>query len=269
MAKANWTALPIVFVAAALVAGETLGFALPCFAVLWAWTLLLVILLTCIHVGCGLSCRVHLIAFMVGVALAWHSESERLSVEEYSKSMPPGGGAPVFLLKVEGDATCRIDRKGCRMASFNSWMNNVPVKVIAPLPDGVTVPKDGELWRCSGWLALRKNSESIFFARNRGNHNGERTIRFAEIDLIIRHNTPVRQYTGFVIPEFSALPLAVNQHESKLQRIGFEICFAIRNNSDRQCRHLAEQQKNSGKKKDFLFAFCTNPVDKKHCSIKK
>lgn len=165
MIKANWTALPIVLVAAALVAGETLGFSLSCFAGLWAWILLLVILLTCIHAGWVLPCGVHLLAFMVGVALAWHSESERLSVEEYSKSMPPGGGAPVFLLKVEGDATCRIDRKGCRMTSFNSWMNNVPVKVIAPLPDGVTVPKDGELWRCSGWLALRKNSASRYSRR--------------------------------------------------------------------------------------------------------
>ena len=165
MVKANWTALPMVFVAAALVAGETFGFALPCFAGLWAWTLLLVILLICIHAGWGVPCGARVIAFMVGAALAWHSEAERLSVEEYSKSMPPGGGAPVFLLKVEGDAACRIDRKGCRMTSFNSWMNNVPVKVIAPLSDGVPAPKDGEWWRCSGWLALRKNSGSRYSRR--------------------------------------------------------------------------------------------------------
>ena len=49
MTKANWTALPIVLVAATLVAGETLGFSLSCFAGLWAWTLLLAVLLT----GCG------------------------------------------------------------------------------------------------------------------------------------------------------------------------------------------------------------------------
>ena len=48
-----------------------------------------------------------LVAFMAGASLAWHSESERLSVEDYSKLMPQGGVAPVFLLKVEGDAICR------------------------------------------------------------------------------------------------------------------------------------------------------------------
>ena len=54
MIKANWTALPIVFVAAALVAGETLGFLLFGLAGLWAWALLAVVLLICIHVGWGL-----------------------------------------------------------------------------------------------------------------------------------------------------------------------------------------------------------------------
>ena len=165
MAKANWTALPMVLVATTLVAGEMFGFSLSCFAGLWAWSLLLVILLICIHVGWRLPCAIYLVAFMAGASLAWHSESERLSVEDYSKSMPQGGCAPVFLLKVEGDAICRGNRRGIRMVSFNSWMNNVPVKVVAPLPDEVTVPKDGELWRCSGWLALRKNSASRYSRR--------------------------------------------------------------------------------------------------------
>lgn len=165
MIKANWTALPIVLVAAALVAGETLGFSLSCFAGLWAWTLLLVILLTCVHAEWGLPCGVHLIAFAIGAALAWYSEFERLSVEEYSKAMPPGGGAPVFLLKVEGSAICRVDRGGNQMTSFDSHMKNVPIKVVAPLPDGMSVPEDGEVWRCSGWLALRKNSVSRYSRR--------------------------------------------------------------------------------------------------------
>ena len=165
MVKANWTALPIALVAAALVAGETFGFSLSCFAGLWAWTLLLVILLTCIHAGWGLLCGVHLIVFMLGAALAWHSENERMSVEEYSKSMPPEGGAPIYLLKVEGASICRVDRKGNRITSFNSHMKNVPIKVIAPLPDGTSLPKDGEVWRCSGWLALRKNSASRYSRR--------------------------------------------------------------------------------------------------------
>ena len=165
MAKANWTALPIVLVASALVAGEAFGFSLPRFAGLWVWTLLLAVLSICIHVEWRLPCGVHLIAFMIGVALAWHSEAERLSVEEYSKAMPPEGGSPMFLLKVEGDATCRVAKKGYLMTSFNSWMKNIPVKVMAPLPDGASAPKDGEVWRCSGWLTLRKNSASRYSRR--------------------------------------------------------------------------------------------------------
>ena len=165
MIKANWTALPIVFVAAALVAGETLGFLLSGLAGLWAWALLAVVLLICIHVGWGLPYAIYLIAFMAGVSLAWHSEAERLCVEEYSKTVSHGGGAPIFLLKVEGAAACSVNRKGNRIASFNSYMENVPIKVIAPLPDGKPLPEDGELWRCSGWLALRKNSASRYSRR--------------------------------------------------------------------------------------------------------
>ena len=165
MVKTNWTALPVVFAAAALVAGETFGFALPAFSGLWAWALLLAILSACIYAGWRLPYGFHLIAFMIGVSLAWRSESERLSVEEYSMAMRPGGGAPLFLLEVEGDATCRADRKGRSVASFDSWIGNIPVKVVAPLSEGMPVPEDGELWRCSGWLTLRRNSASRYSRR--------------------------------------------------------------------------------------------------------
>lgn len=165
MVRANWTALPVVMFAAALVAGEVFGFALHAFAGLWAWAALLTILLMSASLGWRVPRLTHLIVFCLGVTLAWRAEAHRISVDAYAKSMPEAGGAPEFLLKVEGEATCRKGKRGRRYASFNSNVGNVPVKVIAPLSEGDAVPADGELWRCRGWLALRKGSPSRYSRR--------------------------------------------------------------------------------------------------------
>jgi ComEC/Rec2-related protein len=165
MARANWTALPIVIFSALLVAGEALGFLLPVFASLWAWMGLFTVIAGCAFWGWGLSYGKFLVSFMLGVTLAWRSEFRRMSVEEYSRSRLSNGKAPVFLLKVEGDSVSWRGKNGCRKVKFNSRIENIPVKVNSPLPDGMPLPVDGEYWRCSGWLVLRKDAACRYSRR--------------------------------------------------------------------------------------------------------
>lgn len=165
MPRANWTALPLALLAATLVAGEALGFALCRFAGLWAWAAFIALLIACVAVGWGIPSSLHLVMFVIGLALAWNSESRRMAVDEYAKKLPVGRGSPVFVLKVEGEAICRRDVKGRRMVSFNSSLEGVPLKVVAPLPDGASLPQNGEMWRCGGWLSLRKNSKNRYSQR--------------------------------------------------------------------------------------------------------
>ena len=165
MTRANWTALPTALLAATLVVGEALGFAFCRFAGLWAWAALVALLIACVAAGWQIPCSLHLVAFAAGLALAWHSESKRMGVDGYAKALPEGGGPPAFVLKVEGDAVCRRDAKGRRMANFNSYLDGLPVKVVAFLPEGAAIPRDGETWRCAGWLTLRKGSACRYSTR--------------------------------------------------------------------------------------------------------
>ena len=165
MPRANWTALPILLFAAALVAGETLGFALCRFAGFWAWTALVALLTVCVAVGWQVSCLLHIVAFAIGLALAWRSESRRMEVDGYGKVVQEGGKPPVFVLKVEDGAVCRRNAKGRRIVSFNSSYSGLPLKVVGPLPDKTPIPQNGEIWRCAGWLSLRKNAKSRYSKR--------------------------------------------------------------------------------------------------------
>lgn len=163
--RANWTALPIVFLAATLIAGEGAGFMLSGFAGLWAWAAAFAVLMACVTVGWKVRYAFHLTVFAVGVALAWHMESKRIALDERSRIFSEIGRPPAFALKVEGNVVCRRDRKSRRTVSFSSSLSGVPVKVVAQFPEEAQLPADGELWRCAGWLSQRKNSVSRYAGR--------------------------------------------------------------------------------------------------------
>ena len=163
--RANWTALPVVFLAASLIAGEAAGFMLARFSGLWAWVGALSVFASCVAAGWRIRGAPYPIVVLAGVALAWHAETGRMALDEYSKTMPEYGGPPSFLLKVEGDATCRRDRKDRRMVSFSSSLSGVPVKVVARYPEDADAPADGELWRCAGWLSQRKSAANRYAGR--------------------------------------------------------------------------------------------------------
>ena len=165
MPRANWTALPTALLAATLVAGEALGFALGVFAGLWAWSALLSLVVASAAAGWRIPHALHFAVFAAGLALAWRAESRRMEVDGYAKLPTEDGGPPAFMLKVCGDAVCRRDSKGRRKVSFVSSVEGLPVKVVAPLPEGTEIPRDGETWRCAGWMSLRRNSASRYSRR--------------------------------------------------------------------------------------------------------
>ena len=165
MPRANWTAFPAVLLAAALAAGEALGFSLCAFAGLWAWAALAAVLAACVGAGWRIPHARYLVAFAAGIALAWRAESRRTGVDEYAKAPPEGGGPPTFVVEVEGRAVCRGGPKGGGRVSFNSNLDGIPLKVVAPVPLDAVLPQDGETWRCAGWLALRKGAASRYARR--------------------------------------------------------------------------------------------------------
>ena len=165
MPRANWTALPMLLFAATLVAGEVLGFALCRFSGLWAWAAFASLVMACVAAGWKIPCALHLIVFAAGLAFAWRAESKRMAIDEYAKLSQEDGRPPSFVLKVEGDPVFRRDAKCRGRVSFNSELNGIALKVVAPLPDGGEVPQDGELWRCAGWLTLGKKPMSRYGRR--------------------------------------------------------------------------------------------------------
>lgn len=163
--RADWTALPKVFLAAALIAGETLAFVFSGFAGLWAWAALSAVLSICFGLGWRIRCGFHIAVFIAGAALAWHAEFKRIALDEYSKMRSDAGCPPSFLLKVDGDVLCRRGRGKCRMVSFASSLSGMPIKVVAQFPEYAHTPRNGEVWRCAGWLSRRRNCSNRYAGR--------------------------------------------------------------------------------------------------------
>lgn len=163
--RCGWTALPIVFLAAALAAGEAFGFAACRFSELSGMVAFATMVLASVAAGWGSRNWLYAVVFLTGIALAWHEESKRMSIESYAKTVPDGGGAPVFTVKVHSDAVCGNGRNGMRRMRFDTCIGNIPVRVVSSLPEGGNLPAAGEIWRCAGWLSLRKNAHSRYSLR--------------------------------------------------------------------------------------------------------
>ena len=163
--RTGWTALPIVFLAAALAAGEAVGFVFCRFSGMSGMATFAAAVLASAAGGWGIRRALYPVAIVAGIAFAWHEESRRMSAESYANTVPEGGGAPVFTVKAQSDAVVGGGGNGKRKMRFDTRIGNMSVKVVAPLPENGRIPAEGETWRCAGWLSLRKNAHSRYSRR--------------------------------------------------------------------------------------------------------
>lgn len=161
--RQNSHGLASVMLAAALIAGEALGFAVPQMAALWPWAACAAVMGVCVAVGWRVPFSRFALAGLAGVALAWRSECGRLAVERMSHGPGAGGSPPAFELTVEGDATLRESRrKDGWTVRFNSHIAGMAVRVVAPVQEDGRIPALGERWRCAGWLSQRRSAANRY-----------------------------------------------------------------------------------------------------------
>ncbi|MBO5941119.1 MAG: ComEC/Rec2 family competence protein [Kiritimatiellae bacterium] len=141
------------------------GFIFSRFSIMWGWAALSSLLLLCAALAWQIPLLRFVIAFLLGVALSWRSEAERCKTEWYAKVLKSDGEAPDYLLKVEGDAEICKGRKRVT-ASFRSHIGNLPVRAVVPVRGEEFLPKDGEVWKCRGWLSSPKKGASRYSIRN-------------------------------------------------------------------------------------------------------
>ena len=185
--RRNRQGLARVALAAALIGGEATGFAAPCLATLWPWAACLSAFAASVIVGWRIAFGRYLIAFLVGVTLAWRVEAGRLGLERRARQLGADGQPPAFELKVESEVVCRRrPHQGGWTVSFASHAGAVAVKVIAPVRRRRDAPSIGEIWRCAGWLSLKKTAPS---------HYARRTLWVMEADHLQRLS-PVRGWAA-------------------------------------------------------------------------
>ena len=172
--RRNGKGLALAAFAMALVAGEVVGFGAARLSGLWPWMLFLAALAFGVTIGWNVPFGHYLAVGVLGVALAWRVEANRLSLEDrFCRSEGTAGEfgsrpcrPPAYDVTVESEARCVRRRQGDGLSvSFLSHLGAVPVKVVAPVREGGVIPAAGEIWRCAGWLALRKSAPSRYAQR--------------------------------------------------------------------------------------------------------
>ena len=163
--RRNGKGLALAGLVTALVAGEITGFGTTRFVAMWPWAFYVAALALGVTVGWNVPVGRYLVAGVLGVALAWRVEAGRLALEDRSCRME-AGQPPAYEIAVESEVSCAKRRQGEGMSvSFRSHLGAVPVRVVAPVRAAGVIPAPGEIWRCSGWLALRKSAPSRYAQR--------------------------------------------------------------------------------------------------------
>lgn len=153
------TELKWIFACAALVAGETLGFATPAAAGAWPLAAALVALVALMGYGYEWRPWPWVAAFAAGFALALAAVESRM--ESLDALLELNGGAPSEAVFVIGDDVRAEDLR----CSFNGRVRGIPVRVFMTLAEGAEAPRAGETWEMKGWLDRR--SDGLFGGRRR------------------------------------------------------------------------------------------------------
>lgn len=160
------TGLYAVFCAMALIAGEASGFAVAAASGLWPWAITVATLILCTIVGWNLKGCFPVFFAIVGLALAWRTETKRKLLEHHARTVGSGGTPPAFTLAVETSPKQHFNRQGkVWRISFYSHRSGIPIKVIARLHPDAKIPVCGEIWQCSGWLSLKKSARHRYATR--------------------------------------------------------------------------------------------------------
>ena len=179
--RRNRQGLAIVALAMLLIVGETVGFLLPALSSLWPWTACLFALAVCIVVGWQTPAGRYLLVPLLGLTLAWRSEDGRLTLEQQGHRLRENGLPPTFDLRVESEVLRRCrPRQGGWTISFESHIEGIAVKVVAPVRQDGQVPSLGEVWRCAGWLSLKKSAPTRYARRTLWVMEEDHLVRIAE-----------------------------------------------------------------------------------------
>ena len=161
--RRNRQGLAIVALAAALVGGETVGFLLPALSSFWAWMACFSGWMMCMVIGWQIPKGRYLLVAMLGLTMAWRSEAARLALERRMHLRGEDGLPPAFDVRVESEVCRRRrPRQGGWTVSFESHVEGIAVKVVAPVRREGRVPALGEVWWCAGWLSLKKSAPLTF-----------------------------------------------------------------------------------------------------------
>lgn len=164
--RRNRAGLGSVAFALLLMGGEAAGFATPQLCSLWPWSICFSLFVLCIFIGWDLPNPRLITALLFGLTIAWHAESSRQLIELHTRHVDKNGQAPEFTLKVESDPTVLNPKNGRpKRISFYSKIGDIPVKVIAGTSGDSIIPSHGEMWKCRGWLSLKKDSPNRYSRR--------------------------------------------------------------------------------------------------------
>jgi ComEC/Rec2-related protein len=149
-----------------LVVGEAAGFFSPQFCELWPWAACFSIFISCVFIGWNFHMTKYIIALLIGFSIALHAESSRRRIEANTRHTDETGQAPEFTLKVESDPKIFKNKNDNPLRiSFYSKIGDIPVKVIVRTNDDTKIPSHGEVWKCRGWLSLKKDSPHRYSRR--------------------------------------------------------------------------------------------------------
>ena len=143
----------LLLLCAALAGGEACGFAAPVLAPLWPLAAGLVALAALFGYGLRVRGWPALAVFGLGAALALRACAARQAVLD-DVQIRHAGRPYDAEFAVEGPVSARKDGAGRTWASFASTLGPLAVRVVIPCAAG-KLPREGERWRCAGWLARK------------------------------------------------------------------------------------------------------------------
>jgi ComEC/Rec2-related protein len=144
------------FCAISLVLGEFTGFSLGRFSREWETLASAGFLAFAYFWGKGAKHLFLPAVFFTGIVLAARCED----IRRKTLFMLEGGYRPptAISLKIESAVSERVRNAGGKSITFDSSIENVPLKVSVPMGGRTIVPSRGEVWKCRGWISAKKSS---------------------------------------------------------------------------------------------------------------